>query len=111
MMNVGDDKGKVLKGALEDFKPKSILELGTYYGYSSLLFAFLSKAKIHTFDPNEETTAIAQKVHQHAGLQDLIVCHVGTIQTEETFIKEHGPFDMIFIDHWKDLYLSDLKWL
>ena len=73
--------------------------------------AFASKVKVDTFDPNEETTSIAQKVHKHAGCEELITCHVGTIQNKHAFLKQHGPFDIIFIDHWKNLYLPDLKWL
>ena len=37
--------------------------------------------------------------------------HLGTIQDHEATIRKHGAFDMIFIDHWKELYLKDLKWL
>ena len=83
MMNLGDDKGKIAKAAIAKFKPKTILELGTFCGYSSLVFAFASKGKVHTFDPNQATSSIAQKVHQHAGLSDLITCHAGTIQNNE----------------------------
>ena len=81
MMNLGDDKSKIVKAAIEQYKPKSILELGTFCGYSSLVLAFWSKTNVHTFDPNEVTTEIAKKVHQHAGLSGLITCHQGTIQT------------------------------
>ena len=52
MMNLGDDKAKVVKGAIEQYKPKDILEIGTYYGYSALVMALASKSKVHTFDPN-----------------------------------------------------------
>ena len=83
MMNLGDDKAKIVEDAIKQYKPQNILEIGTFCGYSSLVFAFASKAKVHTFDPNEATTGIAQKVHQHAGLADLICCHIGTIQTNE----------------------------
>lgn len=40
-------------------------------------------------------------------MADRIVIHVGTVQTQESFIKEHGKFDMIFIDHVKHIYLQD----
>ncbi len=33
--------------------------------------------------------------------------HNGTIQSEGKFLQNHGKFDVIFIDHWKDLYLQD----
>ena len=41
----------------------------------------------------------------------MITCHAGAIQDNEEFLKNHGPFDMIFIDHLKKLYLPDLKWM
>ena len=53
MMNLGDDKAKIVKDVVLQWKPKTILELGTYCGYSSLLMAHYSKGKVHTFDPNE----------------------------------------------------------
>ena len=111
MMNLGEDKGKIVLEAIHKYKPKTILELGTFVGYSSLVMAHASKATVHTFDPNEACTSTARKFHDHAGLSGLIKIHLGTIQAHEEFIKQHGPFDMIFIDHWKNLYLSDLKWL
>ncbi len=54
---------------------------------------------------------IASRLHQHCGLQTRITIHTGTIQSEEQFIKSHGPFDLIFIDHLKNLYLPDFRWL
>lgn len=70
-----------------------------------------SKAIIHTIDPNEYYTSIAKKVHWHAGVSNRINIHIGTVQTEVDFIKQHGSFDLIFIDHLKNLYLPDLKLL
>ena len=32
---------------------------------------------------------------------------VAVVKDAEEFIKAHGPFDMIFIDHWKTEYLQD----
>ena len=52
MMNLGNDKAEVVKHAIKQYKPKTILEIGTYCGYSSLLMAYFSKGKVHTFDPN-----------------------------------------------------------
>src|SRR5687767_11332981 len=39
LINVGDEKGKILDDAVRLAKPKHILELGTYCGYSSLRMA------------------------------------------------------------------------
>lgn len=45
----------------------------------------------------------------HAGIADRIKIHIGTVQSQHQFIKDHGKFDAIFIDHLKNLYLSDFK--
>jgi hypothetical protein len=36
LMNVGDEKGRILDEAVKQARPKRILELGTYCGYSAL---------------------------------------------------------------------------
>src|SRR5262249_26611978 len=36
MMNVGDEKGAILDRAIERARPRRLLELGTYCGYSAL---------------------------------------------------------------------------
>lgn len=48
MMNVGEDKGEIVKMALKKYEPKTILELGGYCGFSALLMATHSKAIVHT---------------------------------------------------------------
>lgn len=87
MMNLGDDKAKIVIDTIEKYKPKKILEVGTFCGYSSLVMAFHSKGTVHTFDPHKEWPQNAVKIHAHAGLQDKIHFHQGTIQEHEQFIK------------------------
>src|SRR5215208_6983827 len=36
MINVGDEKGEILDGAIRRAEPRRLLELGTYCGYSAL---------------------------------------------------------------------------
>jgi catechol O-methyltransferase len=71
--------------------------------------AYESTAIVHTIEPNEEYAGIAHRIHQHAGLADRIIIHIGTVQSQADFIKSHGKFDFIFIDHLKDLYLKDFN--
>jgi catechol O-methyltransferase len=111
MMNLGDDKGKIVRDVIAQYKPKTILELGGYCGYSGLLFAAVSGGQVHTIEPNKDFASIAHRIHQHAGLADRVTIHEGIIQTNEDFIKQHGPFDLIFVDHVKHLYLQDFLWL
>ena len=111
MMNIGEDKGEILKMALKKYGPKSILELGGYCGFSALLMAAHSEAVVHSVEPNQKVAAIARRIHQHAGLAERIAIHIGTVQSEVGFIAQQGQFDLVFIDHVKHLYLPDLQWL
>ena len=66
---------------------------------------------VYTTEPDKLRIEVATRIHKHAGFADKITIIEGTIQSREEEIVKHCPFDMIFIDHWKDLYLPDLKWL
>lgn len=39
LMNIGEDKGKIVTEVIQNTKPKIMLELGGYCGYSTLLFS------------------------------------------------------------------------
>ena len=81
MMNIGDEKSIIVKEAIQKYQPKSILELGGFVGYSSIMMAAASKAHIHSIEPNNLVASIASKLHQHCGLQTRITIHHGTIQS------------------------------
>jgi len=53
MMHIGDIKGKIVDETVLKYKPKKILELGTYCGYSSIRMARLidPDGVIYTIDP------------------------------------------------------------
>lgn len=70
--------------------------------------AAYSQAVVYTIEPNKKVAEIAHRIHQHAGLAERIVIHIGTVQSEAAFIIAHGQFSLLFIDHVKHLYLSDL---
>ena len=46
-----------------------------------------------------------------AGLLDRVIQIKGNVQENIELIKSLGHFDVIFIDHWKNVYLNDLKFL
>lgn len=48
MMNLGEEKGEIVKLFLKKYSPNNILELGGYCGFSALLMAFNSNAIVHT---------------------------------------------------------------
>jgi catechol O-methyltransferase len=115
-MNIGDDKGEILDNAVKRADPVVCLEIGTYIGYSAIRIAMhLQKpnAHLYTVEYMERNAKIAGEMVKHAGLADKVSPLVGTIQTTLPALKEQGvpKFDFVFIDHHKDFYLKDLKYL
>ncbi|CAF1041752.1 unnamed protein product [Adineta ricciae] len=116
LMNIGDQKGQILDEAIRSRKPKTVLELGTFLGYSSLRMAaqLPNDAVIICVDMNPETTEIARAIHKHAGVGDRIRIIVDSSERviPQLIEKVHiNSFDFIFIDHYGSHYLRDFKLL
>ena len=117
LINVGDEKGRILDSAVGDAKPGRVLELGTYCGYSALRMAVAApSAHIFSIEFNPANAQIARRIFEYAGLSGRITVVVGTLGDGGTTInalrKEHGfitgSVDLVFIDHDKNAYLPDL---
>jgi len=109
LMNVGDVKGAILKQALTDAGAQSALELGAYCGYSAVLIAAHMGEGSHldSIEINPDNADASRQVIEHAGLSDRVTVHTGAARE---IIPELGQqYDLIFVDHWKDLYLPDLQ--
>lgn len=118
LINVGDEKGEILDAAVRRSNPSLVLELGTYCGYGALRLARAApSARIYSVELAEANAEIARDVWAHAGVADRITCVVGTLgddgRTLDALASEHGfgagSLDMVFIDHDKAAYLSDLQ--
>jgi catechol O-methyltransferase len=119
LMNVGDEKGALLDAAIARVKPRLLLELGTYCGYSALrtLRAAPADARLVSIEFNADNAAIARSIFEHAGVNDRVTVVHGTLgdgdKTITTLRNTHGflpgSLDFVFIDHAKDAYLPDLQ--
>ena len=118
LVNVGDEKGELLDAAVRRANPKLVLELGTYCGYSALRIARAAPdAEVFSVELSSDNAEVAQRIWAHAGVDDRVTCVVGTIgdggQTLDALSNEHGfgagSVDLLFIDHEKSVYLSDLQ--
>ncbi|MEM9091520.1 MAG: O-methyltransferase [Cyanobacteria bacterium P01_F01_bin.53] len=118
LINVGDEKGKILDDAIKAKEPKNILELGTYCGYSALRMAIVApEAQIVSIEISDANAKIARTIHEQAGMDGRIEVLVGAIgddgQTissiKDQYVSERGAFDFVFIDHDKKYYLPDLQ--
>lgn len=111
LMNIGDKKGILLEEAIKDSNALNVLELGVYLGYSSIriLRALPPEGRLTSIEANTEFAEIAQ---QHIDIADLSNQHEIKIGRSNELIPQlDNTYDFVFIDHWKDLYLSDLKLL
>jgi catechol O-methyltransferase len=119
MINVGDEKGELLDGAVRRANPQLILELGTYCGYSALRLvrAMPEGARVVSIEFNAANAVIARRIWEHAGVADQVSVVIGTLgdggKTMDALEAEHGfgegTVGLVFIDHDKDAYLPDLE--
>ena len=100
----GHYQGRLLSMISKIARPKSILELGTYTGYSALCLAegLQKDGELHTIDINEELYDLQKKYFDLSGFKNQIHQHLGNalniIPTLD--IK----FDLVFIDADKPNY-------
>ena len=101
----------VLEGAFLSFlvfmtRAKRVLEVGTFTGWSSIAMAraLPPDGSLVTCDVNEETTAVARRYAEEAGVADRIDFRVGP--GLETLATLEGPFDLAFIDADKEGYVD-----
>ena len=100
----GHYQGRLLSLISKLIKPKSILEIGTYTGYSTLclLEGLEKKGFIHTIDHNEELLNIQNKFFERAKVSNRIKQYTG--DAKEIIKNLKVKFDLIFIDADKENY-------
>ena len=100
----GHYQGRLLSLISKLIKPKSILEIGTYTGYSTLclLEGLEKKGFIHTIDHNEELLNIQNKFFKRAKVSNRIKQYTG--DAKEIIKNLKVKFDLIFIDADKENY-------
>lgn len=135
MMHSGPEKGKylidILKNLNNDIKenrPIIMVEIGSYCGYSSILLGSYLNNKGHLFciEANEKCVNWSKKLIAYAGLENKItVLHLDVSNEIELFKRLKKDIsnidnnddddencdcfiDLLFIDHEKSRYLSDL---
>jgi caffeoyl-CoA O-methyltransferase len=105
-MMVGLLEGRFLGVLVRSLRARRVLELGTFTGYSSISMALAlpSGGRVITCDVSEETTAIAGRYADEAGVADRIDYRLGPAL--ETVATLDGPFDLVFIDADKPNYVN-----
>lgn len=100
----GKVQGWLLNFVVSMLKPKQILEIGTYTGYSALAMAMNQKHDfiLHTIEVNPENAAFASAFFEQYKIQNQIKLHIGSALN---IIPEiNSTFDLVFIDADKKNY-------
>ena len=100
----GHLQGRILSMISNMLKPKIIIEIGTYTGYSALCLAegLSENGTLHTIDINEEYTSYAHKYFQKSEYTDKIIQHIGSAVDVIPSILE--KVQLVFIDADKENY-------
>ena len=105
-MSVGPLEGAFLRFVVAMKRPRLVLEIGVFTGWSTIEMAraLPPGAKLVACDVNPETTAIANRYAEEMGVVDRIDFRIGPAL--ETLATLDGPFDLVFIDAWKSDYID-----
>jgi caffeoyl-CoA O-methyltransferase len=100
----GHLQGRVLSMFCHMIKPKTILEIGTYTGYSAICMAegLQPGGVIHTIDIDEELEDFVRDKITLAGLDETIQFHVGNAL--DIIPTLNTNYDLVFIDADKENY-------
>ena len=105
-MASGHLQGRLLKMLVQMIKPKNILEVGTFSGYSALCMAegLEEGGKVWTYEINDEMEDFTRPWLENSTVSDRIEFIIGNAITEAP--KLGVLFDMAFIDGDKRTYME-----
>jgi predicted O-methyltransferase YrrM len=108
------NQGKLLQLLARIHDARSILEMGTLGGYSTIWLAraLAPGGRLITLERDPRFAEVARTNISNAGVADVVQIRVGpALQTlPELHDEGVGPFDMIFIDADKQNYPGYLEW-
>ena len=105
-MIAGHLQGKILEMISCMIRPRRILEIGTFTGYSSICFAkgLSEDGQLFTIEKDDEITEFASKYIRDSGLSDRITLLTGDARDIIPELDE--SFDLVYLDAEKDEYVD-----
>ena len=103
----GHMQGMLLRFICQMIKPKMVLEIGTFTGYSAISLALGSEGIIHTIEVNPELENIIRRYIKETGVENRVILHVGEALNIIPDLNE--VWDLVFIDADKPNYLNYYK--
>lgn len=125
LISVGPDKERILTEIIHKEKPRVLVEVGGYIGYSAILFADAMRRAVDAAGSSEpaphvwslefrpDYAAVAAEVIDIAGLSEFVTIVTGPAEESLRRLQAEGTWkqgvDVLFLDHVEDLYVQDLK--
>ena len=108
-MASGHLQGRVLKMLVRMIRPKNILEIGTFSGYSAICLAegLEEGGMVYTFEINDEQEDFTRPWIEQSAVADKIRFIIGDAMTEAPKLGEE--FDMAFVDGDKRTYMESYE--
>lgn len=105
-MASGHIQGRLLKLLVKMIRPKKILEIGTYTGYSAICMAegLDEDAKLYTFEIDDELEDFTRKWIENSPVAEKIIFTIGNALEIVPTLGEN--FDLVFIDGNKREYIA-----
>src|SRR5215471_213016 len=106
LLEVGEAVATMMHILVREAKAKTILEVGTSYGYSTVWLADAARAtggRVITLDLNAQKQAYARSMLERAGLAAYVDFRCGDALELIEHMKE--TVDFVLIDLWKDVYI------
>lgn len=100
----GAVQGRLLTILAEISNARSVLEIGTFTGYSAtcLAYGLPEDGHIDTLEINDELEDLIREGWSRAGVEDKITLHIG--DARKTLATLEGPYDLVYIDANKREY-------
>ena len=112
-MLAGHMQGMLLRLISQMIKPRRILEIGTFTGYSAINLAMglyslpPEEGILHTIEVDAEQEEIIRKYLAEAGLEKKVVLHIGEAMKIIPALDE--TWDLVYLDADKPNYLNYYK--
>jgi len=102
----GHHLGATLKMLSRMIKPRKVLEIGTYTGYSAICLAegLIEGGELHTIEVNVELEEMIRKYLKEAEISNKVNLHIG--DALEILPELDNDFDLVLIDADKENYIN-----
>ena len=112
-------KASILTTAVRKASPTTVLEIGSFFGYSAIHLLRTTSAQgssVTCLEGNEQNVAVMRAVLDHAfgaSSETLTRLHIvpGLSSDSIKLMPQKPQFDFVFLDHEKSCYLPDLRLL